>query len=87
LATGEGLYVDMRKNLCSKGKRQRAHHIEIDYEKDLIKIKIDAEEISGEKLPSDDYAYKELYKAKKDQPSIGGTLQNGIRIHSSRLQL
>jgi hypothetical protein len=55
--------VDLKGKVTSKGKRQRAHNVQI--KDDGIYIQVQTEASSGEKLASDHYAYKELYKGKR----------------------
>jgi hypothetical protein len=70
----------------SSGKRQRVHEVKfccvkdvlseqkIKIEKEDIYVKINTEENTGEKMPSDHYSYMELWKI--DRSGLG-------KVHSS----
>jgi len=69
LMTGEGMYTDIKGQIVSKGKRQRNHEVKLI--NGFIYVKVDSlDQLTKEKLPSDVYAYKELYKVKRG-PKIG----------------
>eukprot|EP01116_Phalansterium_solitarium_P024182 TRINITY_DN8780_c0_g4_i1.p1 TRINITY_DN8780_c0_g4~~TRINITY_DN8780_c0_g4_i1.p1 ORF type:complete len:298 (+),score=40.02 TRINITY_DN8780_c0_g4_i1:235-1128(+) len=69
LSNGEGFYAGLDKQVCSKGIKQRVHEVKV-VPGDGVYVRLS----SGERLPSDHYAYMGLHKK-----STGG----GARVHSS----